>query len=114
MTIHAPLASPLPVCAWQRTISYLTDEEGNVCIYVCKQLAIIVLCNPSGDLEAMDKRKTIPYSKLSPPEISGPTFGPTVCFLRYHPRPIDPRIRGIHQKIKEKRKEDPTIDQTVR
>jgi hypothetical protein len=106
----------LPVGVWRRIIDYLTMKEQDACTLVSKQLAILTLCDPSADLEEMDKRK-IPIcisSKLSPSEFHKSTLGPTGSFLA-HPDPdMEDCFPGFYQSVKETMHGNPNVGQTVR
>ncbi len=108
-------ANILPVRAWRRAIAYLSETDQDACAVVSKQLAILVLSDPTAGLEAMDKRKkTILNYNPIPSEFRGSTQGPTGRFLFDHPRSKDLRIQNIHQKIKDRMGGDPTFDQTMK
>jgi hypothetical protein len=112
----APSANILPVRAWRNIIGYLTEKEQDACTLVSRRSAVLVLCDPSVDLEGMDKRKkSIPINykpTLSP--LLGSTIGPTVRFLSHHPRAKDPQIQEQHRIIKAWMEDDVNVNQTVR
>jgi hypothetical protein len=113
----APSANRLPVRAWRNTIGYLSEKEQDPCALVCKRLAILVICDPSADLEGMDKRKkTIPLNrkKLLPVNYLRQILGPTGRFLFNHPSPNNPLIQSIHESIHEEMNYNPNVDNLVR
>jgi hypothetical protein len=109
-----PSANQLPVRAWRNTIGYLTEKEQDTCTLVCKRLAILVICDPSADLEEMEKRKkAVGNSKLISSNLQRSIIGPTRRFLFNHPRSDYTTTQHIHKQIRDEMEDDPTIDQTV-
>jgi hypothetical protein len=110
-----PSANQLPVRACRYIIGCLTDREQDAFALVSKRMAIITLCDPSADLEDMEKRKkAIDSSKYAPSKLRELTIGPTGRFLFHHPDSTTPAVQNIHGKIQDKMKNDPNVDQTVR
>jgi hypothetical protein len=111
----APSANILPVRAWRCTIDYLTEKEQDAYALVCKRFAILVICDPSADLEEMEKRKkAIGNSKPISSDLQRSTIGPTSRFFFNHPRSDRTSTQQIHKQIRGEMEDDPTIDQTVR